>query len=833
MEEVLNDIEDTTYTENPPTAGADVVEWKPRIGMKFEIEEKAYDFYNSYAGRVGFSIRKEYFNKSKKTGKLSSRLLTCCKEGFRGDDILDSNTKTPRTETRTGCLTRMLIQVSKYTHKFEVTEFVKSRNHPLMIDKCMHMLPSQRRISRVQAIDLELASDSGISPRNSYELMERQASGKELVGYMKLDLLNHIRTRRHTKLKYEEAAWLMNYFKTLSCEDPSFFYAFQLDSDQMITNIFWADSKMIVDYCNFGDVVSFDTTYKVVHVNHPFGSFLGLNHHWETAVFGAAFMYEETAESFIWLFETFLKAMFDKAPKTIFTDQDAAMGKALTQKHLGLLFRRAQGFKKVLSKLMFEIEEEEEFTREWNLMITEYGVVGNTWLTNLLGLKHRWAMAFIKHAWSAGIHSTQLSESFNGCLKAYLSKQLILPDFFTHFERLLSNKRYKEYVAEYGLLHNLPQLKTNYNILVEAANLYTKVIFNSFQEEFLAASAIQRIIGCSPIEGNRGCVYKVVGEDGMQRNITRTSEDELLRSCCKFEREGIMCKHSLKILKDSIFTNTLPCRYILRRWTRSARDDSLEENLSGEVIVDADPKIEVRRWHRVLCRILTEISSILSEDKDGYNDLLVKAMKWKKITQSTCKRRFAERNPIYTAGKGKNQYHETNINTDKFPNGLKCKDTWKGKFKRLKPTMDLKSRNKTKSLKRINSNETLQSGEAGASTYSGTIPYHVLVNGCEIPVEFVNEENYVTPPQCVMHHIRFSQLPAELSILLTNQTFVADSCNSNTNYSHDDCFSEGFRIDMVWRLCRAMRRRIHRLERDFQDDSDSAIVEVLGEPSDS
>ncbi|XP_059671007.1 protein FAR1-RELATED SEQUENCE 5-like [Cornus florida] len=150
MEEVLNSIEDTTYTENAPIARAGVVEWKPRIGMKFETEKEAYDFCNSYAGRVGFSIHKEYFNKSKKTGKLSLRLLTCCKEGFRGDDIRDSNTKTPRAETRTGCPAQMLIQVSKYTHKLEVTKFVESHNHPLMIDECMHMLQSQRRISRVQ-----------------------------------------------------------------------------------------------------------------------------------------------------------------------------------------------------------------------------------------------------------------------------------------------------------------------------------------------------------------------------------------------------------------------------------------------------------------------------------------------------------------------------------------------------------------------------------------------------------------------------------------------------------------------------------------------------------
>ncbi|XP_059663687.1 protein FAR1-RELATED SEQUENCE 5-like [Cornus florida] len=288
--------------------------------LGLEVAKKAMWLYPKVMGFNPFPVLSQIFDsccKSKKTGKLSSRLLTCCKEGFRGDDIWDSNTKTPRAETQTGCLTRMLIQVCKYTHKFEVTKFVESHNHPLMIDECMHMLLSQRRISRVQAIDLELASDSGISPHNSYDLMGRQAGGKESVGYMKLDLLNYIRTRRQTELEYGEAAWLMNYFETQSCEDLSFFYAFQLDSDQMITNIFWADSKMVVDYCNFGDVVSFDTIHKVVHGNSPFGSFLGLNHHRETAVFGAAFMYDETAESFVWLFETFLKAMSGKAPKTI------------------------------------------------------------------------------------------------------------------------------------------------------------------------------------------------------------------------------------------------------------------------------------------------------------------------------------------------------------------------------------------------------------------------------------------------------------------------------------------------------------------------------------
>ena len=40
-------------------------------------------------------------------------------------------------------------------------------------------------------------------------------------------------------------------------------------------------------------------------------------------------MYDETFESFKWLFKTFLKAHNGKEPKTIYTDQDAAMRKAV------------------------------------------------------------------------------------------------------------------------------------------------------------------------------------------------------------------------------------------------------------------------------------------------------------------------------------------------------------------------------------------------------------------------------------------------------------------------------------------------------------------------
>ncbi|KAJ1426665.1 FAR1 DNA-binding domain [Sesbania bispinosa] len=80
-----------------------VVDYAPQLGMEFESEVVAYKFYNEYSKRVGFGIRREYGNKSKKDGILTSRRFSCFKEGKRSVDKRDHLTKEPRAETRTGC----------------------------------------------------------------------------------------------------------------------------------------------------------------------------------------------------------------------------------------------------------------------------------------------------------------------------------------------------------------------------------------------------------------------------------------------------------------------------------------------------------------------------------------------------------------------------------------------------------------------------------------------------------------------------------------------------------------------------------------------------------
>ena len=122
----------------------------------------------------------------------------------------------------------------------------------------------------------------------------------------------------------------MEYLKNNQIEDPTFFYAIEIDEeDGRIANFFWADGQSIMDYACFGDAVSYDTTFQTNKFEMPFAPILGTNHHKQTIIFGAALIFNETIESFVWLFETFLTAMSGKHPSTIFTDQDAAMAGAV------------------------------------------------------------------------------------------------------------------------------------------------------------------------------------------------------------------------------------------------------------------------------------------------------------------------------------------------------------------------------------------------------------------------------------------------------------------------------------------------------------------------
>ena len=125
--------------------------------------------------------------------------------------------------------------------------------------KCI-FLRSQRSINPAQAVEAELADSSGIAPRASVGLMARRVGGLDNLGFIPEDYNNYLRTRRTAEIKSGDRGGLFEYLQRMQSEDLNFSYAIQVDLDDLITNIFWADGRMKLDYEYFGDVVCFDTT---------------------------------------------------------------------------------------------------------------------------------------------------------------------------------------------------------------------------------------------------------------------------------------------------------------------------------------------------------------------------------------------------------------------------------------------------------------------------------------------------------------------------------------------------------------------------------------------
>ena len=68
-------------------------------------------------------------------------------------------------------------------------------------------------------------------------------------------------------------------------------------------------------------------------------------------------------------------------------------------------------------------------------------------------------------------------------------------------------------------------------------------------------------------------------------------------SCRMFGRTGILCAHGLKVL-DLMNIKKLPPRYILKRWTREARNGNIQDRQGRNVV--ANPKLEAQLRYKFM-----------------------------------------------------------------------------------------------------------------------------------------------------------------------------------------------------------------------------------------
>ncbi|KAF0892585.1 hypothetical protein E2562_016877 [Oryza meyeriana var. granulata] len=572
----------------------------PIVGMVFENEEKAYEYYASYAGNVGFGIRKGLWDKTVKN-VARSRVFVCSREGFRSKN----EAKRPRPETRTGCPARIAIKLVP-NGKYRVTEFMEDHNHQLAAPFDIEMLKSQSVLTKVQPGN---RNDSNIPP----------------------GCKNYIWTKSTTHINSEDLGALMDYCRRMKSDNPSFYYAIQVDENDKATNVFWADARSTVDYHYFCDVICFDTTYKVNDCRKPLALFLGMNHHRQTVIFGSAFLYDETVESFKWLFETFKSAMCGKQPKTILTDRSSALKEALSLtwpvtihrsclwqiyqnavKSLEHVFSTFEEFTLDFRRCIFDIEDDQEFDETWNVMIEKYSLKEEEWLYKLYEDRENWALPYNREIFLGDIKSMLQTETSCVRLREYLDCEKDLSLFLKFFESSTEKRRQEEIHADYQASQGAPRISLP--LLWQAANVYTPIIFELFRKEY------ELCMDCMAYScGEFGSLseYMITAKNKTKDQLVRfdSSDGTVACTCKRFENAGILCCHILKVY-ELRNVKEITLQYFLKRWRKDARLGTLDENNGFNF--DSDAKSPVPGRYAALCRSFYKIAAKAAENVETF-----------------------------------------------------------------------------------------------------------------------------------------------------------------------------------------------------------------------
>ena len=137
------------------------------------------------------------------------------------------------------------------------------------------------------------------------------------VGFTRREIYNLCAREKRKLLSKGDAATAIGIMASKKQRDPSFFFEYMLDKEGHLNRMFWCDSQSHHDYEDFGDMLVFDSTYKMNRYGMPFIPFVGLNNHRKTTVFGCAIVSDETEETYVWLLQTFLRSMCQRCLRVL------------------------------------------------------------------------------------------------------------------------------------------------------------------------------------------------------------------------------------------------------------------------------------------------------------------------------------------------------------------------------------------------------------------------------------------------------------------------------------------------------------------------------------
>ncbi|GJW25234.1 protein FAR1-related sequence 5 [Tanacetum coccineum] len=448
-----------------------------------------------------------------------------------------------------------------------------------------------------------------------------------------------------------------------------------------LTAIFWADEVSKYNYREFGDVVSFDATFKTNKYKMVFVPFTAIDNHRKCVTVAAGLLKNETTKSYIWL----LKA-FGKAPSIVVTDQDGAMRNAIEaefggSKHRLCMWHITQklpakicekiydetDFKEKLNKIVWNMYiGPEEFEYKWGKLMEEFKLENHKWLTKMFNIRSTCFPAYFIDSSLCGLMRTMSrSESENSFFSHFTNSGLTLMNFMNCFETAMEKQRHVQERMHHKTIDIVPKLKTFLKIEHHASNVYTHSLFELVQKEIFVGLFYCQIDSKCLVEGSEVCIIKespcvyempnkkkkkpqsvdkgndkadendkvdmFFKKDGLYKVLRSVGDGSVVCSCQLFVRVGILCKHIFCVFKNAN-VEMIPQQYILRRWTKNLIPAGLrnKRNRYGE------KNVVVENYANEATSIVDHCVHLLSKDEPRLGAFVEKLKSLKKEVEADC-----------------------------------------------------------------------------------------------------------------------------------------------------------------------------------------------------
>ncbi|XP_076907518.1 protein FAR1-RELATED SEQUENCE 5-like [Bidens hawaiensis] len=448
-----------------------------------------------------------------------------------------------------------------------------------------------------------------------------------------------------------------------------FSFYFTVDESGCLTGLFWADEVCKKNYLTFSDVISFDAIFNTNKYKMVFVPFTGIDNHFRNVNLGAGLIAKETIESYTWLLTCFLKA-FGHQPKIVVTDQDPAIKQAIESvftesRHrlcmwhimkkiadkVGPAWCNNEHFKLRICNIVWtDSIEPDEFEMKWHEIVNEFGLIDNSWISTMFGLRSMWIPAYYHDEPLSGLMcTTSRSERENQFFGLVSNSQLTLVEFFSHFDMALETQRYA------------------HRKMIMTREIRNPMDMDQMQQSMLKIKKLLEKVAFS-------CIVSVIVDD---------NDFSASCSCKRFEQYGLLLRHVFVAFRVLEIVG-IPKKYILRRWMRDAVSVKSKCSIFGKDVANGniDKANEIVRdimfaTENICNMFFTDIEE-LSKVRDQINGIRGKA------EEGSQAKPILKKNDMLASLLG---YDQPSTSTIRVPTGIRNKG--RGSHKRIKSIKEI------------------------------------------------------------------------------------------------------------------------------------------------